>query len=101
MEEYTGNTKKNMQKLDTTSTDCYPSVFHKELQNNYNILPHSPTAISMEWYPSIFHSELQKKYSILPHSPTACARPYFTESCKKIIATGHQRDYRWHHRRMA
>jgi len=41
--------KKNMQKLDTTPTTrpttCYPSVFHRELQKNYNILPHSPMAI--------------------------------------------------------
>jgi len=35
-------------------TACYPSVLYRELQKNYGILPHSPTAISMEWYPSVF-----------------------------------------------
>jgi len=52
-------------------TDWYPSVFYRELQKNYRIFPHSPTVIPMDWYPSVFYRELQKNYRIFPHSLTA------------------------------
>jgi len=56
----------------------------------------------MEYNPSVFHRELQKNYGILPHSPTdfrritngvsdsnTDTRRYFTESCKKITGFCH------------
>jgi len=49
-------------RLSVLPTKFYPSLFHRELQNNYGILPQLPTA----WYPSVFHRELQKNYNILP-----------------------------------
>jgi hypothetical protein len=80
-----------MQKIDTTlmdrPIDCYLSVFHRQLQQNYSILPQSSTTIPTDYDPSVFHRELQKNYNILPYSSTtiltAYARQYFTKSCKK------------------
>jgi len=50
--------------------DYNPSVFHKELQKNYGIVPQSPTDLPTDYNPSVFHRELQKNYRIVPHSPT-------------------------------
>ena len=47
-------------------TENNPSVFHRELQKNYGIVPQSPT----ENNPLVFHRELQKNYGIVPQSPT-------------------------------
>ena len=44
-------------------TTWNPSVFYRELQKNYRIFPHSPTAIPTDCYPSVFYRELQKHYS--------------------------------------
>ena len=44
-------------------TTCDPSVFYRELQNNYSILPQSSTIIPTECDPSVFYRELQKNYS--------------------------------------
>jgi len=43
-------------------TDCYPSLFYRELQKHYGIFPQSPTAIPTECYSSVFYQELQKNY---------------------------------------
>jgi hypothetical protein len=51
-------------------TDIYPSVFHGELQKNYDLLPQLPTGIPTDIYPSVFHKELHKNYGILPQLPT-------------------------------
>ena len=42
--------------------DCYPSLFYRELQKHYGILPQSPTAIPTECYSSVFYQELQNNY---------------------------------------
>ena len=44
--------------------DYNPSVFHRELKNNYGSVPQSPTAYN----PSVFHRELKKIYEIVPQS---------------------------------
>ena len=44
--------------------DYNPSVFHRELKNNYGSVPQSPTAYN----PSVFHRELKKNYEIVPQS---------------------------------
>jgi hypothetical protein len=50
-------------------TEYYPSVFHRELQNNYGILPFLPMDIPTKWHSSVFDRELPKNYGILPLSP--------------------------------
>jgi hypothetical protein len=57
-------------RLPVLPTDLYPSVFHRELQKNYGILPQLPTGIPAAVYPSVFHRELQNNYGILPQLPT-------------------------------
>jgi len=47
-----------------------PSVSHRELQKNYEIMPHSPMELPTEYNLSVSHSELQKNYGIVPHSLT-------------------------------
>jgi hypothetical protein len=49
--------------------DYNPSVFHRELQKNYGIVPLSPTDLPPEYNLSVFHRELQKNYGIVPPSP--------------------------------
>ena len=39
------------------------SVFYRELQKHYGILPYSPIAIPMDWYLSVFYQELQNNYN--------------------------------------
>jgi hypothetical protein len=51
-------------------TDYNPSIFHRELQKNYVIVPRSPTELPTEYNPSVFHRELQNNYGIVPPSPT-------------------------------
>jgi hypothetical protein len=48
--------------LPQSPTECDPSVFHRELQENYSILPYSPTAIPTKCDLLVFHLELQKNY---------------------------------------
>ena len=52
-------------------TDYNPSVFHREMQKNYGIVPQWPMDLLTEYNPSVFHKELQKNYGIVPHSPTS------------------------------
>jgi len=51
-------------------TEYNPSVFHRELQKIYEIVPQSPTDFPTEYNPSVFQRELQKIYGVVPHSPT-------------------------------
>jgi hypothetical protein len=53
-----------------TPTAYNPSVFHRELKNNYGSIPQLPTASPTEYNPSIFHTELKKNYGSVPQSPT-------------------------------
>jgi hypothetical protein len=48
-----------------------PTVFYRELQKDYSILPQLPTDILTKCVPSVFYRDLQKNYSILPQSSTA------------------------------
>jgi hypothetical protein len=53
-----------------TATDYNPSVFHRELKNNYGSVPQSPTASPTDYNPSVFHRELKKHYGSVPQSLT-------------------------------
>jgi len=55
-----------------------PSVFHRELEKNYGLVPQSPTesptesptAITDGIVPLVFHRELEKNYGLVPQLPT-------------------------------
>jgi len=51
-------------------TDNNLSVFHRELQKNYGIVPQSPTDLPTDYNPLKFHRGLQNNYGIVPQSPT-------------------------------
>ena len=65
-------------------TDYNPSVFHRELQKNYGIVPQSPTDLPTDYNPSVFHRELQKNYGIVPHSPTSLPTAFPTSNTDGI-----------------
>jgi len=50
------------------------SVFHRELEKNYGLVPQSPTESPMEITDgivlSVFHRELGKNYGLVPQLPT-------------------------------
>jgi hypothetical protein len=53
-----------------TPMDWYPSVFYRELENNYGLVPQLPMGTPMDWYPSVFYLELEKNYGLVPQLPT-------------------------------
>jgi len=67
-------------KLQVLPTDIYPSVFHRELKNNYGILSQLPTDI----YLSVFHRELKKKYGILPQLSTGVRDGWHTNRSARL-----------------
>jgi hypothetical protein len=68
-------------KITVSPTDYNPSVFHRELQNNYRIVPLSPT----DHNPSVFHRQLQKNYGIVPPLPTAYNPSVFHRELQKKL----------------
>ena len=55
------NRQKYMEEILMVSpTDCHPSVFHRELRENYRIVPQSPTAILTDWHPQYFIESWEK-----------------------------------------
>jgi len=47
-----------------------PSVFHRELEKNYELVPQSLTEITDGIVLSVFHRELEKNYGLVPQLPT-------------------------------
>ena len=55
----------------TAITDgIVPSVFHRELEKNYGLVPQSLTEITDGIVLSVFHRELEKNYGLVPQLPT-------------------------------
>jgi hypothetical protein len=71
-------------KLQVLPTDIYPSVFHRELKNNYGILSQLPMGIPTDIYLSVFHRELEKKYGILPQLPTGVRDGWHTNQSARL-----------------
>jgi len=65
-------------------TDYNPSVFHRELQNKYGIVPLSPTDLPTNKNPLVFHRELQKNYGIVPPSSMGTATALSTSDTDEI-----------------
>jgi hypothetical protein len=98
-------------------TDDNPSVFHRELQKNYGIVPQSPTDLPTNYNPLEFHRELQNNYRIVPQSPTGLLTyntDGITDGFKHMTKHTHvwhvyvctntdgvtDVQYRWNHRRL-
>ena len=64
-----GYTKK-LEKFTVSPTEYNPSVFDRELKNNYGSMPQLQTASPTEYNPSIFHKELKKNYGSVQQSLT-------------------------------
>jgi hypothetical protein len=56
-----------------------PSVFHRELEKNYGLVPQSLTEITDGIVLSVFHRELKKNYGLVPQLPTEITDGKVTE----------------------